>query len=98
MLEKKIPINGSCIIHSNPQNANNESVVPPSDVTWGVNTTSFGTVTPQGTLNVDAKFQAGSVAGVTIVTMACQDKAAQVQVTVEAPAVLPFDHFSPSFD
>jgi hypothetical protein len=97
MLNENIAPNGWVIIHSNPKNVEEGAVTPPSDVTWGVNG-GYGTLSLQGLLNQDAKFQSSGPAGVTVVTMACQGKSEQVSVTVLAPVVLPFDHFSPTFE
>ncbi len=97
MLNKIIAPGGTTVIHSHPVNENNEPVAPPSDVTWAENG-GIGSLQLPGGLNTDVLYTAGPTPGVSTVTMACQSKSAQVLVTVEAPIVLPFDHFNPSFD
>lgn len=102
MLNKTIAPNTSTTIHSNPSDQNNALVNPPSDVSWGMDTNDFGTLAIQGAgvgdpLQNNAIFTAGVNPGITIITMACAGKQAQVSVTVAAP-LGPFDHFNPSFD
>lgn len=98
MLNKDIPVGGFAIVHSNPQDVENHLVTPPSDVTWGVDTNQFGSLSLLGVLNTEAKFQSNGIAGVTVITMACAGKTAQVSVTAVGPVALPFDHFAPLFD
>lgn len=102
MLTKTISSGSATTIHSNPSDVNEAVVTPPSDVSWGMDTNDFGTLTVLGAgvgdpLQRNAVFQSTGALGTTVITMACAGKTAQVSVVVGA-AVLPFDHFNPSFD
>ena len=98
MLNYDLAPNGFIIVKSNPKNINEEDVAPPSDVTWAISSNDYGSATLQGgPLTPELRFQSNGVPGITLITMACAGKSAQVSVTVAAPVALPFDHFSPSF-
>ena len=97
MLNKTIAPGDSCVINSSPRDENGSVVDPPSDVTWAQDG-GLGTLVLLGDFHERASFLSTGPVGVATITMACQGKQAQVTVTVEAPVVLPFDHFSPFFE
>jgi hypothetical protein len=87
----------SVVIHSNPEDAGGNSVVPPSNVQWAQDTSAFGTGTPFGPQDGSYKFSApaGGPLGTTNLEMLISQGGlptvdATVQITVIAGTLTQF--------